>query len=249
MSKFNQAWQLAILWISKKIRSPFSNYATKLVLILGSTIIATPLLEHLIVNAFLKHLLGIDLGIEVPDTAAYVAGGCLIALSLVHNLAFIKLNQNYQVRIKDTEISVYKAIWDKLDTVLDDTARLSNLYITYYSIEDEELALKAEESVISCMDLLRKNRPFYFSEEFYAKCASINNDAYREIRGFRGCIKAKQQEEQDIGKDAPLSVKLDYYKTHYNYDLARKEAQRMLTSIQSRSDQVCEDIRHHIITT
>lgn len=230
----------------KKIRSPFSNYATKFVLIIGGGIIATPLLEHLIINAALKHGLGIDLGIEVPDTQAYVAGSCLMALSLAHNILFIKLNHDHQIRIKDVEISVYKSIWEKLDTVLDDTARLSNLYLTYYSAEDDQLALKAEESVISCMDLLRKNRPFYFSEEFYKKCASINNDAFQEVRCFRSCIKAKIEEENTIGKDASPSEQVEYYKKNYNYDLAQKEARRNLADIQSRCDQICEDIRVHI---
>ncbi|WCR44563.1 hypothetical protein [Stutzerimonas frequens] len=246
MSKSNQIWSLAISWISKKIRSPFSNFATRFVLILGGGIVATPLIENLLINAFLKHGLGIDLGIEVPSSQAYIAGCTLIAASLIHNLVFIKLNNDHAIRAKDVEVSVYKSIWEKLDTVLDDTARLSNLYLTYYSEEDDKLALKAEESVILCADHLRKNRPFYFSEEFYEKCASINNDAYREIRGFRGCLKAKKLEEESIGKEASLTEQIDYYNKNYDYDLARKEAVRNISRIQSNYEDICKDIRIHL---
>lgn len=215
-------------------------------LFVGSGIVATPLLEHLILNAVLKHVFGIDLGIEVPDTQAYIAGGVLIALSLAHNLLFIKLNHSYQISVKDVEISVYKSLWEKLDTALDDTARLSNLYSTYYSTQDDDLALKAEESIISCTDWLRKNRPFYFSDDFYEKCVSICNDAYVEARAFRACIQAKKEEELAIGRDASFSEKIDYYEKHYSYDKARKEAKKNFAIIKSQSEQVCGDIRTHI---
>ncbi|PYD09044.1 hypothetical protein DND62_24270 [Pseudomonas syringae pv. pisi] len=246
MSKLNQAWALALAWASKRIRSPFSNFATKFVLFLGSGIVATPLLEHLIFNAVLNHFFGIDLGIEVPDTQAYIAGVVLIALSLTHNLLFNKLDHSYQVNIKNVETSIYKSLWDKLDAVLDDTARLSNLYSTYYSAQDDDLALKTEESIISCADHLRKNRPFYFSDDFYEKCISICNDSYVEARAFRACIQAKKEEELAIGKDASLSEKIEYYEKHYNYDKARKEAKKNLTVIKSQSEKVCADIRSHI---
>ncbi len=246
MSDSNKILDLAISWVSRKIRSPFSNYATKFVLILGGGIVATPLLEHLIINAILKHGLGIDLGIEVPGDHAYIAGCALIAASLIHNLVFIKLNNDHVIREKNVETSVYKSIWEKLDVVLDDTARLSNLYFTYYSDEEENLATKAEESVVLCLDILRKNRPFYFSEEFYAKCASMNNDAYREIQGFRGCLKAKISEEKSIGKEASATEQIEYYKNNYDYNLARKEAVRNLARIESSYEDICSDIRNHL---
>jgi len=244
--KLNQIWDLVISWISRKIRTPFSNYATKFVLIIGSGIVAAPLLEHLIINAILKHGFGIDLGIEVPDGPAYIVGSTLIVASLIHNLIFIKLSNDHVIRAKDVEVSVYRSFWVKLDTVLDDTARLNNLYFTHYSEEEDRLALKAEESVILCADILRKNRPFYFSEKFYDKCVSMIDDAYREIRGFRGCLKAKIAEEKAIGKNASTTEQLEYYNNNYDYNLAHKEAVRSLTRIQSGYDDICNDIRTHL---
>lgn len=246
MSKVNQLWTLAITWVTKKIRSPFSNYATKFVLFLGSGVVATPLLEHLILNAILKNGFGIDLGIEVPDKSAYVTGGCLIALALAHNLLFIHLNNRHQIEAKKAEVEVYKEAWRKLDTALDDTARLVNLYFTHYSEEEEALTLKAENSVIACAEWLRQNRPFYFSEAFYKQCADINNDAYVEIRGFRGCMRAKQKEEATIGKNASLSEQLDFYKNNYDYNLAQKEANINISRIRRGYDKVCGEIRSHI---
>lgn len=248
MKKVNQIWALIVCWISKKIRSPFSNYATKFVLLLGSGIVAAPVLEHLIVNAVLKHGFGIDLGIKIPDVEAYIAGGSLVAISLIHNLVFLKLNNDYQIKVKDVEVSIYQALWERLDTVVDDTSRLSNLYFTYYSDQDEELTVKAEESIMQCADFLRKNRPFFFSEDLYKKCMSIINSSYDEVKAFRACINVKLNEEGSIGKNASFIEKMEHNKENYDYHLACKEAKRVLGVIKNAYNDVCEEIRAHIGT-
>lgn len=246
MSKSNQLWDLAIEWISKKIRSPFSNYVTKSLLILGASIVAVPLLGHLVLNAVLKQFFGIDFGIEAPDATTYIASFCVLLLGVVNNTAHNYLTHSHQLRAKEAEASIYQETWDKLDTVFDDTARLSNLYNKYYAARDDELVLKAEKSAISCLDLLRKKRPFYYSESFYEKCSEICSQALQEARAFRGCIEAKKMEEATIGKKASITKQMEYYRKTYNYEMAQKETVRNLQVMRRQYDAVCAEIRKHL---
>lgn len=248
MIDFNEIKTLILAWIAKVIRSPFSNYATRFVLMLGGVVISTPLIEHLLLNIILKKAFGIDLGIEVPDANAYITGSILIALSLAHNLIFIKLNQDHYVKIKNTETSVYQAAWDKLDAVIDDCARLVHLYSTHYSPQDDALALKAEQSVIDCAELLRRNRPFYFSDDFYRQCIDITNVAYREAKAFRACIKMKIEEEETLGRNASPEDLSNFYQKKYDYELAQRQANSIIIEIMSKRDIVCQKIRSHIST-
>lgn len=243
MSKSNQLWDLAIEWVSKKIRSPFSNKVTKFLLITGASIVAAPLLLHMIANALLKNFLGIDLGIEPPGTTTYIASLCFMLLAVVHNTIHNYLTHSHQLRVKEAEAPIYQETWDQLDTVFDDTARLSNLYDKYYTPRDDELVLKAERSAISCLDWLRKKRPFYYSEDFYEKCSEICSQALREARAFRGCIDAKKREEAAIGKGASVIDQMEYYGKTYNYELAQKETVRNLQAMRRQYDAVCAEIR------
>ncbi|WP_236166712.1 hypothetical protein [Pseudomonas juntendi] len=246
MSKSNQLWDLAIEWVSKKIRSPFSNKVTRFLLITGAGIVAAPLLLHMFANALLKHFLGIDLGVEPPGTMTYIAGFCFMLLGVVNNTIHNYLTHTHQVRVKNAEVSIYKETWGKLDTALDDTARLSSLYTTYYASRDEELVLKAEESIISCMDWLRKNRPFYYSDAFYEKCSQICAQARQETRVFRACIEAKKMEEATIGKNGPLTNHMEFYKKIYNYEMAQKEMAQNVKAMRREYEAVCVEIRDRL---
>lgn len=239
-------WSWISEWVKKKLRSPFSNYITRMTLFIGSAVVASPLIEHLIFNAILKSWLGIDLGIEVPDLNAYIFGSTLILMAIVHNLLFLRVSYNHQVNIASAKVSVYRELWERLDIVLDNVARLNNLYFTHYSEEEDKLALTAEESVISCTDFLRKNRPFFFSDDFYRKVCNINNEAWQEITAFRCCLKYKKKEEALIGKDADIIEQLEFSENEYNFNLAQKEAQKIIDELMKEYDAICSEIRNYI---
>ncbi len=246
MKNAQQLWNIFLRWLSRKLRSPFSNFATKFVLFVGAGIVASPLIEHLIFSALMDKLLGIQLGIEVPDTEAYIFGTLLIFISLSHNLIFVRVNHKYQVELKDAETSVYKNLWSKLDSLYDDTARLINFYTTYYSEQEEEYTIQAEESLIDFADYLRKNRPFFFSESLYHECTEICGIANSEIQSFRYCMKAKIQEEKDIGKDADVLAQLEYSTKHYDYYTAQKYSNEEFYRMKAKYEKVCLDIRQHV---
>lgn len=246
VSKSNQIWDLAVEWVSKKIRSPFSNYVTKSLLIIGASIIAAPLFGHLILNALLKHVFDIDLGIEPPGTMTYIASLCFMLLAVVNNTIHNYFTLSHQARINEAKVSIYKETWGKLDAVFDDTARLSNLYATHYLPRDDELVLKAEESIVSCTDWLRKNRPFYYSESLYEKCSEICSQAIQETLAFRDCIRAKKKEEATIGKNASLTKQIEFYNKVYSYEKSQKEAVRNLRVMRGQYDAVCAELRKEL---
>jgi hypothetical protein len=68
--------------------APFSNKVTKALLITGAAVVATPLIEHIIVKLILLHLFNIEVPIDVPDIPAYVSGVVLMAIGALHNLSF-----------------------------------------------------------------------------------------------------------------------------------------------------------------
>ncbi|MGM0914282.1 MAG: hypothetical protein ACQEXC_09675 [Pseudomonadota bacterium] len=246
MSKLNEMWEWLSLWVSKKIRSPFSNFATKFTLIIGSAIVASPLIEHLLFNAILKHWLKIDLNIEVPDLNAYIFGSGLIALSLIHNLIYIKLTNKHQVKIKNVENSIYKNLWDHLDDVIDDSARLINLYSKEYNESFDSYALKTEASIISCADFLRKNRPFFFSDKLYEKCQDINSLSWKITRDYRACLKAQKYEAgilkpEDIG-DPSIERSLK----GFNFLEAQKDVSEIFRPAKKDYESVCDEVRKHI---
>ena len=242
MGKFNHLWALFISWIDKKLRSPFSNGLTRSVLVVGALIIATPLLEHLLFNAILKKWLGIDLGIDVPDLNAYVFGALLITIALVHNLLFIKLTCVHELKVADVKLSVYKSLWSKVDSSVDSTFRTTNLYCTRYSKSDEDYALEAEEAVIECLDFLRKNRPFFFSNDLYILATQMSSGCIEELKAFRGCIQKKKECEIWIsaGKD-----EYEFYKNEYDFAKAKKHAASVNFDIKAQYDDLLEQIRNY----
>lgn len=246
MSKSNEMWGWVSLWISKKIRSPFSNFATKFSLIIGSTIVASPIIEHLIFNAILKEWLNIDLKIEVPDLNAYIFGTALIMFSLIHNLIYIKLTNQYQVKMKDIEGSVYKKLWVHLDTVIDDTARLINLYSKEYDESFDEYALKAEESIIACASFLRKNRPFFFSDSFYEKCADINSNSYKITRYYRACLQAQKYAEGILKSEDIKEASIERSLKRFNFLEAQKDVNTIFSPAKKDYELICYEIRKHI---
>ncbi|MDO6565375.1 hypothetical protein Q4488_18545 [Amphritea sp. 1_MG-2023] len=226
-------WKLFLDWIKRKLRSPFSNFVTKLVLYCGIGIVASPIIEHLIFSVTLKHWLGIDLGIEVPDLNAYIFGSILIVIGAIHNLIFIKFNQEYSIKIKDAKASVYGELWAKCDKMIDDVCRLEHLYMTSYSDNDSDYALKAEESSMEFMSFMRINRPFMFSEEFYEKTSVIYKACIQEAQCFRGHISNKQE-------------LLETGNTKCNFNSALKETSLKMNSICNKYDDICSEIREFI---
>ncbi|BBW93786.1 hypothetical protein PS1M3_38730 [Pseudoalteromonas sp. PS1M3] len=246
MSKLNETWDLFALWISKKIRSPFSNFATKFTLIIGSTIVASPIIEHLLFNAILKQWLNIDLNIEVPDLNAYIFGSSLIVFSLIHNLIYVKLTNQYQVKLKEVEGSVYKKLWEHLDTVIDNSARLINLYTKVYDESFDEYALKAEESIIACADFLRKNRPFFFSENFYEKCVDINSVSYKITEYYRVCLKAQKYDKGLLKSQDINNVSLERVFKEFNFLEAQKDVKNLFSPAKEDYELICSEIRKRI---
>ena len=243
MSKTAQLWKLFIEWLSKKIRSPFSNFATKATLILGGSIVASPIIEHLIFNAILKSWLGVDLKIEVPDTEAYLFGSLLICISLVHNLIFIKLTNSYQIKLNESKDLAYRGAWESLDNVIDDTARLLHLFTKEYDKSFDDLTLKAEESIISCTSYLRKNRPFFFSEELYTKSSEINNISYRVIQYYRACLKSQKYRDGFLKPEDINDVSVENNYKNYNYLESQKFTKQMFDEAFQYYEEVCCEIR------
>lgn len=109
--RFIELYELLLVWLRIRIRSPVANWLSKGAFLVGALLVSTPLFEHLIFTAMLKHVIGIDLGISVPDTGAYVAGCTLMLAGLVHNLVFVRLTQQHVENVKATRTSTYKELW------------------------------------------------------------------------------------------------------------------------------------------
>ena len=89
-------------FIQRWLFAPFSNKVTKLLLYTGMTIIAAPLVEHLIFKVVLKKAFNFDLPIDVPDVPAYIAGVSLMVIGALHNLLYLHLENRKQKRLQET---------------------------------------------------------------------------------------------------------------------------------------------------
>ena len=230
MKPINELWSLFTAWLKVKIQSPFSNVVTKFLLFVGAAIVATPLLEHLFFGAILKHWLGIDLGVEVPDLKAYVSGCFLMFLGAAHNLVFIKLRNERDIQVADAKTSVYRELWKYCDKAIDDVVRLKHLYITKQSPDDKKYVEQAESSVIQFIEFLRLHRPFLFSEDFYDKGCELNKSCWWQIRCFRACMHEKKEHEEN-GKNS------------YDFYLAEKTTTKEMDELVEKYNSFCSDIR------
>lgn len=233
MKFLKELWSLGILWIKRRIQSPFSNGVTKVLLYTGAVIVATPLLEHLLFGAILKHWLNIDLGIEVPDTKAYITGTILMVLGATHNLIYLALRNERDVKIVEAKNSVYRELWGYCDKAIDDVVRLGHLYTTKPSPDDENYVSQAEDSVIKYMEYLRQHRPFLFSEEFYQQGCELNRASWWQIRCFRACMQMKEKHLKDGNLD-------------YDFYLAEKTTNREMDNLTAQYDNFCNEIRKYI---
>lgn len=87
--------------IKKWFLSPFSNFVTKVFLYVGAGLVATPLLEHLIVKVILLKYFDINLPIDVPDQLAYISGVILMVVGAIYNLVHTHLeNVSHQYEIE-----------------------------------------------------------------------------------------------------------------------------------------------------
>jgi hypothetical protein len=144
-----------------------------------------------------------------------------------------------------SKVSVYKGLWSRLDDALDCTARLTNLYFTASGARDEECASAAEAAVMECSDYLRKNRPFFFSDELYSKCVAINSYAWKEIVAFRHCMKMKIKQEEMVEEKGEIDD-YEFYEKIYNYDIARKTAVKASRELNRMNDEVCRYIKNYV---
>ncbi|WP_164091410.1 hypothetical protein [Comamonas thiooxydans] len=188
-------YNIFIEWLRIRIRSPLSNKLSKGTFYVGALIVSTPLFEHLIFTAIFKKIFGIDFGITVPDTNAYIAGCGLIFLSLVHNLFYIKLTQDFINKQKEKKIEIYQELWEHVDTMIDDVARLARLYCTHFSEDDKKFALKAEESIKSTLEYVRRNRLVISSAAIYENIKDLSSDCGSHTRSFRACIQMKLRDD------------------------------------------------------
>ena len=78
--------------IKKWFFSPFSNKVTRVFLYVGSAVVATPILGHLIIKVILLKFFDIDIPIDVPGVPAYATGGVLMVCGALHNLIYIHLD-------------------------------------------------------------------------------------------------------------------------------------------------------------
>jgi hypothetical protein len=218
MKPIHDLYELLIDWIRTRIRSPISNRLSKGTFYTGAFIVATPLLEHLFFTAILKQAFGIDLGISVPDTNAYMAGSGLILLSLLHNITYIKLTQDFSTKQKAEKIALYQELWERVDSMIDDTARLVHLYCTHPKDTDKDYALKAENSIHSTLEYVRRNRLKLASQQIHDTITQLAQDCGSHTRSFRACIDMKTREDgsydfavaqKTINRE--LSVMVDYY--------------------------------------
>jgi hypothetical protein len=233
MKYLEELWALGILWIKRKIQSPFSNGVTKVLLYTGAAVVVTPLFEHLVFNAILKRIFNIDLGIEVPDINAYVTGSILMVFGACHNIVYLALRNERDVKIAEAKNSIYSELWNYCDAAIDDVVRLGQLYTTKPSPDDEKYVSQAEDSTIKCMEYLRKHRPFFFSEEFYQHGCELNKSSWYQIRCFRACMLKKKEY-------------LDHGKSEYDFYMAEKETNREMDRLIAKYDDFCEEIRKHI---
>lgn len=224
-----EIYDLAIVWLKVRIRSPVSNWLSKAAFIVGAMVVSTPLFEHLLFTAILKQIVGIDLGINVPDVQAYVAGCFLMTAAMAHNLVFVKLNQQHAENQRSAKVSIYKELWVLLDGMFDSTARLVHLYCTELADRDATLVLEAENAIVRLQSHARKNRPFYFSEELYEKAVGLSRDCISHTESFRACMGMKKSNT-----------------LNYNFSMAQKAIDQELSEMSARYNEICEEIRTYV---
>lgn len=224
-----ELYDLILIWLKIRIRSPISNWLSKAAFIVGAMVVSTPLIEHLIFTAILKKLLDIDLGISVPDVGAYVAGCFLMASAMIHNLIFVKLNQQHTENQRNIKTSIYQELWGLIDDMVDSTVRLTHLYCTEYKESDDSYASTSETAIMKVLDHSRKNRPFYFSEELYENVSELSVTCMSQARSFRACINMKKKDMHD-----------------YDFYLAQKSINGEYPELKAKYDGICHEIRSYV---
>jgi hypothetical protein len=226
MNITTETWNIIVEAVLRFLRRPFSNFVTRILLFSGAAVFISPTIEDLIFNAILKNWLGIDLGIEVPGTEAYAFGTALMLIGAIHNIVFVYLMSAHDLEQKKTKISVYKEMWIRLDTLVDDIARLGNLYLTTYAQRDDDLVIKAESSYANYVTFLRENRPFFFSEKLYRDGMDIAELSTSEMKAFWACITEKKNQN-----------------SIWDFNLAHKTALLNINLIVNKYEDLCSEIR------
>ncbi|WP_322629357.1 hypothetical protein [Halothiobacillus sp.] len=226
MNKTTEIWNITVEAVLRFLRRPFSNFVTRILLFSGAAVFISPPIEDLIFNAVLRDWLGIDLGIEVPGTEAYAFGTALMLIGAIHNIVFVYLMSAHDLAQKKTKNLVYKEMWIRIDTLVDDIARLGNLYLTVYADRDDEMVTKAESSYLNYVTFLRENRPFFFSEKLYKYGMDLAELSVLEMRAFRACISEKNKPNSS-----------------WDFNLAQKTANVQIELILNKYDVLCQEIR------
>lgn len=221
--------ELVLLGVKTMIRRPLSNWLSKATFIAGGLIVSTPLFEHLVFSALLKHTLDIDLGISVPDIPAYIAGGLIILSALTHNLLFVMLNQQYALQQQSQQTEGLRMLWGHVDTTSDDTVRLTNLYCTPAKQSDVKYVDKADESILLMMEYARKHRPFLISDDIYEEVMALSALCRRETAAFRACVQMKKKKNAD-----------------YDFLLARKTAMEQADELTRKYTNILTMIRNEV---
>ncbi len=224
-----ELYSIFLIWLKIRVRSPISNWLSKAAFILGAMVVSTPLIEQLVFTAILKKIFGIDIGISVPDVKAYIAGSFLITAAMAHNLLFVKLNQQHAENQRNIKTSIYKEIWVLIDDMIDSTVRLTNLYCTEYKEADDSYATTCEDAIIKALEHARKNRPFYFSEDFYKMVTNLSTTCLSQAASFRECITMKKKDNHD-----------------YSFYLAQESINSEYRELILNYDKICDEIRSYI---
>ena len=89
--------------VKRWIYAPFSNKVTKFLIFVGAGIVATPLIEHLILKVIFEYLFEVQVPIDVPDTEAYFAGVSLMLGGALYNLGIQYLEKEEKKRFFEKE--------------------------------------------------------------------------------------------------------------------------------------------------
>lgn len=189
----DQPLALAIEWIQRMVRRPFSNQLSKKVVWIGALIVAAPPLENLLISTLLRKFFEIDLGIEMPDLYSYVAGVAVIALGLLNHLAYIFLNLKHENEQGEARVSEYRELWTRIHTMADSTLRLSNLYGGAYRDSDQAYLSKAQEDITKVQEYVGLSKPFIPSQNIVSESLALAQNCRKEAEAFLGVIDMKKR--------------------------------------------------------
>jgi len=195
---------ILLQWMRRKLLAPLPSIVTKTLLYVGASVVAWPLIEHIVFSAILKTALGIDLGIQPPGADAYLAGVALMVAGAVYSYKVIATNAQRELRIVDAKTSVLSKIWELGDDAVQQATELVGFYV-HQPKNVIEIASSAHGAAYDFMDALRKNRPFILSEELYREAKELAEKCSYECRVFNGHLSNIKSKSKSFS--LPLALK------------------------------------------